>query len=679
MSPSPTNRLANQTSPYLLQHAYNPVDWYSWGDEALARAREENKPLLISIGYAACHWCHVMEKESFEDKAVAASMNRHFINIKIDREERPDIDLIYMEAVQLMTGTGGWPLNVVALPDGNPFWGGTYFRKETWIEILHQLSHLYKTQPQRVIEYAKQLQEGIIQRQLIAPSPAETPISLTASKQAIHKWTAYFDEEYGGANRSPKFMMPVNLHCLLHYAVRYKDQAILNYVQTTLTRMAYGGIYDTLGGGFSRYSTDKRWHIPHFEKMLYDNAQLVSLYSDAYCATKNNLYKEIALQTLEFVQREWLSPQGGFYASWDADSLNASGEWEEGAFYVWRQEELKTLLGINFPVFADYYNINPFGHWEEGRYVLIQNLPPETVAEKHGYSPRELHQVITACKHTLQTERAKRPKPRLDNKILTSWNALMVKAYANAYQAFGEANFLKAALRTATFIQTFLYKEDGGLYRQPPAYTTPVEGFLEDYATLCEAFITLYEVTAEEKWVREAQRLVQYCYDYFYDEESGFFHFTSHTAKKIVAQPIETADNVLPASNSILAKALWKLARYFQNNRYAATAQHMLEKMAPEAMQYPYSYANWLSLAFWLKGDFYECVFAGSDAKELLTGLRGYYLPDAVIALAHSHSSLPLLQDKDFSGERQIYICKNNRCFLPTTSMEEALTLLEIN
>ncbi|MEZ4782277.1 MAG: thioredoxin domain-containing protein [Flavobacteriaceae bacterium] len=429
-----TNELINETSPYLLQHAHNPVNWNAWNDETLNEAKANNKLLLISIGYASCHWCHVMEHESFEDVEVAQIMNKNFINIKVDREERPDVDQVYMNAVQLMTGSGGWPLNVVALPDGRPVWGGTYFKKEQWMSVLEQISEVYQENPQKLIEYADKLEAGIKSLDVVNLNPNEVKFNHEFVLNAVNKWSQSFDRIKGGINRAPKFMMPNNLHFLMREAYQNNNTDLQGYVNLTLTKIAFGGVFDHVGGGFSRYSVDDKWHVPHFEKMLYDNAQLVSLYSDAYIITKNPLYKEVVFETLEFVKRELTDANGTFYSSLDADSTTLSGELEEGAFYVWTETELKKILGEDFQLFANYYNINDYGLWEHNNYVLIRSDSDQVFNKKYDISIEDITKKKTAWKKLLLKERAKRNRPRLDDKVLTSWNALMLKAYVDAYK-----------------------------------------------------------------------------------------------------------------------------------------------------------------------------------------------------------------------------------------------------
>ena len=431
-----TNELINETSPYLLQHAHNPVNWRAWNSETLQKAKEEKKLMVISIGYSACHWCHVMEKESFEDSTVAVTMNKHFVAVKVDREERPDVDQIYINAVQLMTGSAGWPLNVITLPDGRPVWGGTYFKKDAWINSLEKIEKIYQENPQKLIDYATQLEEGIKSMDLISVNTNELNFTNFPSDSIVEKWSDSFDYKYGGPNRSPKFMMPNNLEYLLRHGIQYNNEKLLNYVYVTLDQIAYGGVYDHIGGGFARYSTDSRWHVPHFEKMLYDNAQLVSLYSKAYQITKKPLYKEVVLETLEFIKREMTNSEGVFYSSLDADSLTKEGELEEGAYYIFNENELKLILEDDFSLFSEYYNINSYGKWEKENYVLIRRKSDILITDEFSISQIELEQKKKNWKNKLRAYRDNREKPRLDDKTLTSWNALMIKGYVEAFKTF---------------------------------------------------------------------------------------------------------------------------------------------------------------------------------------------------------------------------------------------------
>lgn len=447
-----TNELINETSPYLLQHAHNPVDWRAWNENTLQKAKDEQKLMVISVGYAACHWCHVMERESFEDSTVAAVMNKSYISVKVDREERPDVDQIYINAVQLMTGSAGWPLNVITLPDGRPVWGGTYFKKNDWMAALTRMQELYENEPQKLLDYADRLEEGIKGMDLVSLNTADVDFAKYPTEALVAKWSNGLDRRYGGPNRAPKFMMPNNYQYLLRYAVKHKDTTLLKQVMLTLDKMAYGGIYDHIGGGFSRYSTDMKWHIPHFEKMLYDNAQLVSLYSNAYIVTKNPLYKEVVTESLEFIAREMTTEEGAFYSSYDADSETESGELEEGAYYVFTKLELEELLAADFDLFKDYYNINSFGKWEGDHYVLIRDKSDAEIIEKFSITPEALQSKKQSWRKLLLDHRNKRPRPRLDDKTLTSWNGLMLKGYVDAYKTFQKQEYLEAAQKMQSLL-----------------------------------------------------------------------------------------------------------------------------------------------------------------------------------------------------------------------------------
>ena len=447
-----TNELIKETSPYLLQHAHNPVDWNAWNDTTLEKAKKENKLMIISIGYAACHWCHVMERESFEDSTVAAVMNKNFVSVKVDREERPDVDQIYINAVQLMTGSAGWPLNVITLPDGRPIWGGTYFTKVNWIDAISQMQNLYEKDPQKLIDFATRLEEGIKGMDLVALNTEDIDFANYPTASLISNWSKNFDKSYGGYDRAPKFMMPNANQFLLRYAVQNNNTELLNQLILTLDKMAYGGVYDNIGGGFSRYSTDVKWHVPHFEKMLYDNAQLVSLYSNAFMVTKNPHYQEVVEESLEFIAREMTNEEGAFYSSLDADSDNEHGELEEGAYYVFTKVELEELLANDFELFKEYYNINSFGKWEKDKYVLIRDKSDTEISEKFSITTEALQKKKKAWKAQLLAYRNERAKPRLDDKTLTSWNGLMLKAYVDAYKAFQKNEYLEAALKSAKFL-----------------------------------------------------------------------------------------------------------------------------------------------------------------------------------------------------------------------------------
>ncbi len=667
-----TNDLIHETSPYLLQHAHNPVDWHAWNKETLDLAKKENKLLLISIGYAACHWCHVMEHESFEDSTVAAIMNEHFINVKVDREERPDVDQIYMNAVQLLTGSGGWPLNCIALPDGRPIWGGTYFPKDNWIQALTKVADLYKNSPEKAEEFAAKLTDGVKQSDLITLNTEQPLFTTPDLDQAVVKWQPNMDFKNGGRMGAPKFPMPNNFQFLLRYGFQTNNNKIQEYVKTSLTKMAHGGLYDQIGGGFARYSVDDHWHIPHFEKMLYDNAQLISLYSKAYLTDKNPLYKEVVFETTRFIERELYNEIGAFYSSLDADSKTATGELEEGAYYVWTKPELESVLQNDFDLFSDYYNVNLYGKWEKETYHLIRTQSDEEFSKKHAISVEEIKEKVQNWKSILLKERNKKPLPRLDDKTLTSWNALMLKAYVNAYTTFEEEQFLKIALKNAHFIINKQLKEDGGLYRNYKNGKSSIEAYLEDYATVIDAFITLYEATLDENWLQTAKQLTDYCFDHFYDTESKMFFFTSDKETNLITRKMEIDDNVIPSSNSIMANNLFKLGHYFENKYYSTNAKTMLNNVKENALKYGAGASNWLNLYANYAGNYYEIAIVGENAKEKLKEINQNYIPNKLIVGSTKESNLPLLAYKYSETQTTIFVCVDGACQLPVSEPKEA-------
>ncbi len=669
------NELHLETSPYLLQHANNPVHWKAWNTNSLAQAKTENKLIIISIGYSACHWCHVMEHESFENVEVAQTMNQHFINIKVDREERPDLDAVYMKAVQVMTGHGGWPMNVVTLPNGKPIWGGTYFRKNEWINSLEQLQELYQSNPEKILEYAEKLHDGL---QVISVVKNENPLANFTHENLnllIEKWQKSFDWEFGGMARAPKFMMPTNYQFLLRYGYQTGNKQLLEFVNLTLTKMAYGGLLDTIDGGFSRYSVDMKWHVPHFEKMLYDNGQLVSLYSDAYKLTQNKRYKEVIEKTLAFVEKEWLTKEGSFYSALDADSLNSENHLEEGAFYVWTKPQLQTLLQEDFELFSKVFNVNEFGFWEHENYVLIQNLSLEEIATQNEISISELENKKKSWEKILYSDREKRSKPRLDDKCLTSWNALMLKGFVDAYKALGNKHYLEIALKNADFILKNLWTSDGNLLHNYKNGKATINGYLEDYALVIDAFIALYEVTLEEHWLQNAKQLMDYTFDYFYNESASFFAFTSTLDEPLITTHFETEDNVIPASNSIMANNLFRLSIYFNNSHYEKTAQQMLKIILP-TIDYPSAFSNWLNVFLNFSEQNKELAICGKDAISYVEKINQSFYPNIVLAGTQNPSSLPFLQDSFSGKETLFYLCQNRTCQMPTNDFQEIIKQL---
>ncbi|HIB36528.1 thioredoxin domain-containing protein [Mesonia sp.] len=665
------NLLSKETSPYLLQHANNPVAWQAWDDSILKFAKDNNKLLLISIGYSACHWCHVMEHECFEDEGVAGLMNQNFINIKVDREERPDVDHIYMNALQIMTGQGGWPLNIVALPDGRPIWGATYLPKKKWMGSLLQLKDLFVKAPEHMIEYAEKLSKGMHQLNTLVATENEN-ISFTSSflSETVKNWQTKFDLENGGFKGAPKFMMPNNLSFLLRYGFQQNDRKILDFVESSLEKMAQGGIYDILGGGFSRYSVDERWHIPHFEKMLYDNAQLIELYSDAYTVFKNEAFKNIVEESIEFVQRELKAPEGYFYSSLDADSFTTNQAKEEGAFYVWKKEELQHLLKNDFELFAAYFNINRNGYWEDQKYVLIQTKTSQEITDLSSISEIELKQRIKNCKKILFKERQKRDAPGLDDKGLTSWNAMMIKALAKAYKVFQHKEYLDRTKKALNFITNNLLNELQ-LYRSYKNKKS-ISATLEDYAFLIDALLEIYQTTYEASYLELAKQLTEKVIEEFYDEKSKFFFYTSKEVQ-LIQRTIDTQDNVIPASNSVMAHNLFKLSKFYLKTEWEHIARTMLQKIQPQIKDFISGYSNWLSLYLNFTESFYELVFSVEN-KINIKKIQQTYLPQVLVASAEN--KIPLTLGKKFKDELY-YLCENSSCQAPEKVLENVLMKLQ--
>lgn len=669
------NELHKETSPYLLQHQNNPIHWKSWNPEALKLAQTQNILLLISVGYSACHWCHVMEHESFEDDEVAELMNQKYVSIKVDREEHPDVDAVYMKAVQIMTRQGGWPLNVVALPDGRPVWGGTYFPKENWMSILEQLAEIWQNEPQKMYDYAENLGKALESLTHLSPQPLSDYSEFL--QNALVNWSKSFDEEFGGYSRAPKFMMPTNYRFLMRYAYQNKDKQLLDYVNLTLTKMAYGGVFDVLGGGFCRYSVDIKWHVPHFEKMLYDNGQLVSLYSDAYRLTKNPLYKEVVEKTLDFVGSEWLSPEGGFYSAWDADSLNAKGIKEEGAFYVWTKPELQNIFQEEFELFANIFSINEYGLWEHGNYVLIQERPLEIIAADFDISLEELAQKKKSFEQTLYKLRENRAKPDLDDKMLTSWNAMMARGYVDAYKAFQNSEYLEIAQKNIHFIKTHLVGEEGNLYRTYKNGQAKINGFLEDYAFVIDALIGLYEVSADESYLYEAKQFTDYVLDKFYHPKKALFRFKSVDDAALVVENYEVEDNVIDSSNSMMAGNLYKLSVYFGLTHYRDIAERMVELVVSN-IDYPSAFSQWLNVLLSFDSTQKELSITGSGALDSLKAVHQYYWPHVIVSAGEVPTKLPILEGRFSEEKLQYFICQNRVCGLPLQSLDEVISQIKI-
>ncbi len=669
-NPARTNHLIHENSPYLLQHAHNPVDWYPWGNEALEKARKENKMILVSIGYAACHWCHVMEHESFEDAVVAKVMNENFVCIKVDREERPDIDDIYMSACHLVSGRGcGWPLNAFALPDGRPVWAGTYFPKEQWMKLLDQFKGMWPADQEKLETFARQITSGIQQQDQIVVG---TPQKL--HEDDAHKMAAGMlrrvDFDHGGARGAPKFPMPNNYQYLLNYHKMSGDTQALSAVKVTLDRMAFGGIYDQIGGGFARYSTDSAWLVPHFEKMLYDNGQLLSLYSRAYQVSPSLDYRQIIEETIGWLDREMTDSSGGFYSSLDADT-----EGEEGKFYVWSEPEIDQVLPAEHSsIFKTYYHLEEDGNWE-GKNILNRQKTDEKIAGELGMDIDILRDLIRTGKQIILDARNQRVRPGLDDKILTSWNALTITGLVHAYQALGHQQFLQKAIRNADFIRKNMLQDDYRLMRNYKDGQVKINAFLDDYAFLMEAFINLYQVTFEEEWLYDAKKLAEYCIDHFYDEESRFFNYTSDLDPPLIARKKELGDNVIPGSNSAMGRNLHILGQYFPGTGFGELSDWMLSSMLGPILESGQTgfYSNWAILFLEKLSPTYEIAIVGKDFLELSRQMQNTFLPNSIYLGGPNEGSLELLKDKLQPDATVIYVCQNKVCQLPVNEVNRAL------
>ncbi len=670
-----TNRLAQETSPYLLQHADNPVDWYPWGEEALAKAQELDKPILLSVGYAACHWCHVMAHESFEDEATAVLMNEHFINIKVDREERPDIDQIYMNAVVAMTGQGGWPMTVALTPEGKPFYGGTYFPPTprhglpSFSQVLQNLAEAWRTQRPKIDESA----EGItshLNRAFNLGGEAGT-LDKGLLNTAVRQLHTSFDKTWGGFGQAPKFPQPMNLEFTLRAALGTDDDKVRHMVSHSLNKMAQGGMYDHIGGGFARYSTDARWLVPHFEKMLYDNAQLARVYLHAWQVTDDPFYRQICEETLDYVTREMRHEQGGFYSSLDADS-----EGEEGKFYVWSLAEVQEVLGDEAALFAQVYDITAGGNWEGKN---IPNLPHSVaeLAAEWEMEPNSLHEKLADSRQKLYEVRSQRVWPGLDDKVLTSWNGLMLAAFAEAGQALGRQDYVNTAVSNATFLYENLRQSDGRLRRTWKAGTeAKYNGYLEDYAFLADGLLALYQTTFDERWFIWARELAEMMLAHFADEDGGFFD-TADDHEELIFRPKDVQDNAIPSGNSMAATVLLQLGLYTGVSDYTNTAVAAISAMHGAMSQYPTGFAQWLNGATLLLSAPQEIALIGDpntpEMQALLEVARTGYQPYQVVGLKKEgvDTAVPLLQNRpQIENKPTAYVCQQFACQTPVTTAQ---------
>ncbi len=678
------NRLQHETSPYLLQHASNPVDWYPWGEEAFERAQREDKPILLSVGYSACHWCHVMAHESFEDEPTARLMNELYINVKVDREERPDVDDIYMQAVQAMTGHGGWPMTVFLLPDGRPFYGGTYFPPAprhgmpAFRQVLTAVAEAYQQRRAQIEQAAASLTDAL-GRDLAGLGGDAAALNAGLLDAAYERVARSFDREHGGFGGAPKFPQPMNLEFLLRCCARSGVEQAREMALFTLTKMARGGMYDQIGGGFHRYSVDAQWLVPHFEKMLYDNAQLSRVYLHAWQIAGEPFYRRIAEEIYDYILREMTDASGGFYSATDADS-----EGEEGKFFVWSRDELEALLGADAEIAIEYWGVTSGGNFE-GHNILYVPSPDSTAAARLGLTVAELEAKLAAIKNTLYAARAQRVAPGLDDKIITAWNGFMVASLAEAARALARDDYRAAAVRAGDFILSALSAPDGGLYRTWKRGQAKIAGYLEDYAAVVDALLELYQTTFDTRWFIEARRLADFALDHFSAPGGGFYDTADHH-ETLIVRPRNPQDNATPSGGALLTRQLIRLAAYTGDARYDSAARAALAGLTEAFRQYPQAFTEWLNALDMLVAGLDEVAVIGdpADARTaaLLEVVRRPYRPNVVTALsvfdADETHPIPLLKGRTLrGGAPAVYVCRSFACQMPVTTPEALRSMLD--
>jgi uncharacterized protein len=673
-----TNSLINETSPYLLQHAHNPVEWYPWCEEALARAKREDKPILLSIGYSACHWCHVMAHESFEDEATAELMNESFVNIKVDREERPDLDAIYMAAVQLTTGSGGWPMTVFLTPDQVPFCCGTYFPRDdrygmpSFRRVLTSVARAYREKRQALDADSKTIMAELRKMNAAAISPAALdPAIMNRAASAL---SADYDSRNGGFGRAPKFPPSMALSFLMRSYLRDGEKKYLDMADQTLTRMACGGMYDQLGGGFHRYSVDAEWLVPHFEKMLYDNALLSRAYLDGYLLTRNESYRRITVEILDYVEREMTSPEGGFFSSQDADS-----EGKEGEFFLWTYDEVETIVGRGeAKIFCSYYGITPEGNFE-GKNILHVPRSAEILARLNSMEEIELLEIIRGGKKRLLESRETRIKPGRDEKVLTAWNGLMLRSFAEASSSLERDDYRAIAVRNAEFLVSHL-RRDGQVFRSYKDGQARFNGYLDDYAFLIDGLLSLYEATFDLRWIRECLDAAQIMMEKFWDPHGRNFYFTSKDHEALIHRPKEVFDNAIPSGNSAAAYALLRLWRLTGDSRFSEYAAAILESVAGMIARQPSAFPHLLCAIDFCMGHPKEIAIVGDPCeektREFLRAVFGMYLPNKVVACGTDGGVYLLENRPQINGAPTAYVCEDFTCKLPVTTAEELVKFL---
>ena len=659
-----TNELIDETSPYLLQHAHNPVDWKPWSDSAFELAKKDNRLIILSIGYSTCHWCHVMEEESFEDLEVAKLMNESYISIKVDREERPDVDMVYQTALELVQESGGWPLNAILLPDGKPVYLGTYHDKETWKALIAKFSLEYKNNPEKMEEYAKLLTSGV---QEVASGSADNNESMADAKaieKGVLKWSAEWDSEWGGDLGVQKFINPSKLHFLLDYAFLSNDAVAKNHLRNSLDAILLGGIHDHLGGGFFRYSTDRQWKTPHFEKMLYDNAQIVSLYAKAYRAFKDPMYLRAVETTISFIERDMKGDQGGYISALDADTNG-----EEGAFYVWDMEELKSQLGDDFDLFSKLYSIQKGLEWENEKYILVKQMADREFANTNSISKSKLEAYSEKWNQILLKTQQTRIRPKKDDKIITSWNAILIDGFIEAYKATKKEAYLIDARNTFQFLIDHSYK-NGNLVHSYKEGSKQKEVFLEDYAFMAKSALNLHKVTFESNYLELAKKFNKTALQN-YSDESGLFRYSEKN--ELISEIISTADGVIPSANAIMAQNLLELGHMDYNTQFMDRSKNMISLMSNSFLEKAQHYGQWGSLLLNKTYPYFEVVIVGPNAIKLINEFNTYFIPNALVLGSKVPNESALFQGRFMNNGTFIYICQNRICKLPVQTIEDAI------
>jgi len=670
------NELNNEKSLYLKQHSTNPVDWMPWSRNALSLAKSQKKLIIISVGYSSCHWCHVMEEETFSDEGAAKIMNEKFINIKVDREERPDIDELYMNSLVLMTGSGGWPMNIIALPDGSPIWGGTYLPKDNWINVLNQINDLYTTRYEDVLDYSKKLKLGLKPKKIIENKFASSEL-LIKIKKATKLSFSSVDIVNGGLRSFQKFHLPSMINYFLRVGKQFNEKKYSKFVDTTLKNISYGGINDHVEGGLHRYTVDSIWHVPHFEKMLYDNAQMLSVYAKAHRSSKKKLYKNEIDRIFNFFQNNLSGNNGLLYSSISAVT-ELGDEKIEGDYYVWDQETLKNILGKNFELFQDYFNVNKIGFWEKNKYVLKRENDDEFFTKKYNISIKSLESKISESLQILRKSRDGRKKPITDNKVLTSWNSLSVIGLSEAYQSTSEIKFLEKAEDILSAIESNLINENYEVQRSLSSSEDNVI-FLEDYSYLISAYLSLYQSTFDNNYIDKADKLTKKALILFAHEESPFLIFSSDKSLFFSENLFVNQDGVMPSANSVMSKNLFLLSHYTGNRDYYDLGKSMIDAITNNTIENALDYMNWLNVSLDYNDEFFEVVISGKNSFEMAKEINSMYFPNILIAASKKDSDRYLLKNRYIKGENLIYVCVNNTCKFPVNNVEEALNLITQN